>query len=159
MKPLQLLKKARASFGCQDSRSESGVTSVPKAFPTGLLLESKGRSFLRRVSLLPGFSLKIGNGSLQFLEAGCSLASMSCASHQRHGENYGWLQSATSRESPSLGDIGALSRECKGALELCVPPRSAGGTRDGVTTSFALCSTKALEKRERGVCVGAAVGF
>ena len=39
-------------------------------------------------------------------------------------------------EGPSLGDIGALGREGKGPLELCVPPCSAGGTRDGVTAQW-----------------------
>lgn len=68
-----------------------------------MLLESKCRSFLWRISLLPGFSLKIGNSLLQFLETGCSLAGTSYASHQHHGENYRRLQSAMSRESLAWG--------------------------------------------------------
>lgn len=90
--------------------------------------------------LLPvffGFFL-IENTFLQFLEAGCSVASVSCASHPCHGESYWWLHTATSRQSLAWGTQELSAENAELLLWNCVCHCALQETRDGVTAQSLL---------------------
>lgn len=126
------------------------------------------KEFSLGVSLLPGFSLKIGNGFRLFLETGCPLASTS-----------NWYQQAvpvvTSMMGKGtdgcrvpyvgrawLGGTWELSPKNTGpSLELCMPC-SEGGARAGVTAQSLLSPQTVLCPAQglwRKCCMGTAVRF